>query len=1038
MKRTIFLLMFALCLYASSAYAMEIYEPFEYGDIDFVNDIKKNDCNNEAMNNGTGWMGSWFYTGVGACDVNNPKIIDGKFRNWSQDIKFKRYFAENLDFSSDGVIYGCVELSDNLYDSPEKKEVLDVKFNLGSNLFFGVVYDSEKSGYVPQLGAAPYYVKGEQIKKLQGKKYNLKIKFEVNKNKTDKIYLKVYDFELCEPSAWDIEIECELSQLSADYFEFTIGGYIPTVIDNIVIERCNFEKYWLIKNKGTNLNDSDINALDSNLAKDDFLSVINFPKEKSEPVYSYFTDINTNQINGNNFKTAVTEEKRGMYGVVNVKNTKSDILNLKTAFALYDKCGRLICVSAKTVDVAGNSYSGLIYIGFDGVNNLLPVTTFSGYKAKLFLWEEGCKPFSESITLEYEGNDLTLGVMSDIYVNPDNGYGNGSQEYPFGNIYEAFLYIKNVNEENKYPENGITVHLADGIYNMNKGLELTQIHSGTQKAPVKVIGSHSVLSGGKYININEFSPVAENSIKERIRQEAEDKIVCVKLTNYGIEWEGKSPYTGHSCNIYNTLGIEYNAQMPMQVYVGTKTMTQARYPNEGYITIDNVISEGTKLSQVHSAPDRIENSRIYIDCDRTGSWENAPYPMIFGYFKYNWTDLGAEIKNIENGVIETGLPAPYGVDAGQKIYVYNLLEELDSPGEWYIEDSVLYFYPPEDCEEVMITLMDEKFLSMYRAENIIFENIDFCGTRNDGISLTECENVIFDGCEVSCVAQMGVKINGSGCEFRNGKIFECGKGGINISGGNNITLEAGSNLAQNNEIYNYSLINKCYSPGVRLAGVGNKALNNHIYNASHLAVNFIGNDHIIEGNEINNVLKETDDMGAVYGGRSKIGRGNVIKNNYIHDLVSDETFYNYGITGVFLDDLLDGTYILDNKFDRIEGSGVKINGGRDNIITGNEFSDVSYTAVEFHAYGLYMSSITEEIVISTYEGLSDGLYCSESYSKYANLSTLLEDDLLVPKYNVIKENTLKNSPDTKLILFSSITEEDMLLFNEIVKSENIQ
>ena len=42
-----------------------------------------------------------------------------------------------------------------------------------------------------------------------------------------------------------------------------------------------------------------------------------------------------------------------------------------------------------------------------------------------------------------------------------------------------------------------------------------------------------------------------------------------------------------------------------------------------------------------------------------------------------------------------------GIRADQRFYAYNLLEELDAPGEWYLDrqKGLLYFYPPSDCQE---------------------------------------------------------------------------------------------------------------------------------------------------------------------------------------------------------------------------------------------------------------------------------------------------------------------------------------------------
>ena len=50
----------------------------------------------------------------------------------------------------------------------------------------------------------------------------------------------------------------------------------------------------------------------------------------------------------------------------------------------------------------------------------------------------------------------------------------------------------------------------------------------------------------------------------------------------------------------------------------------------------------------------------------------------------------------ETRQIACGDAGAYGVREGLPYYVFNLLEELDLPGEWYLDRStgILYFYPP--------------------------------------------------------------------------------------------------------------------------------------------------------------------------------------------------------------------------------------------------------------------------------------------------------------------------------------------------------
>ena len=105
----------------------------------------------------------------------------------------------------------------------------------------------------------------------------------------------------------------------------------------------------------------------------------------------------------------------------------------------------------------------------------------------------------------------------------------------------------------------------------------------------------------------------------------------------------------------------------------------------------------------------------------------------------------------------------------------------------------------------------------------------------------------------------------------------------------------------------------------------------------HSAIIFGGNDHIIEYNEIFNVVKETSDSGAVYSGRDWTARGHIVRYNYFHDLVS---IAGGQIQAVYLDDLASGFLIHGNIFQNVQ-RGVMLGGGRDNQILNNIFSNTN-------------------------------------------------------------------------------------------------
>ena len=77
---------------------------------------------------------------------------------------------------------------------------------------------------------------------------------------------------------------------------------------------------------------------------------------------------------------------------------------------------------------------------------------------------------------------------------------------------------------------------------------------------------------------------------------------------------------------------------------------------------------------------------------------------VHGYWYYDWADHYERIALHRHGHSMSSRPRPpeptYDYRAGQRWQVVNVLDELDEPGEWYLDRAagMLYFWPPvPDC-----------------------------------------------------------------------------------------------------------------------------------------------------------------------------------------------------------------------------------------------------------------------------------------------------------------------------------------------------
>ncbi|MDU3349138.1 right-handed parallel beta-helix repeat-containing protein [Clostridium sp.] len=225
---------------------------------------------------------------------------------------------------------------------------------------------------------------------------------------------------------------------------------------------------------------------------------------------------------------------------------------------------------------------------------------------------------------------------------------------------------------------------------------------------------------------------------------------------------------------------------------------------------------------------------------------------------------------------------PYGIKENQRFYIFNVFEALDSENEYYIDyDKRLLYLIPENNNknsEIKLSLLSEPLIQLKDISNITLKNITFENTRNNGISIDNSKDITIENCIIKNLSMYGISLNKvSNANITKNKIYNTGTGGIYANGGDRITLTSSKIKINENGIYNFSRIKKTYSAAINITGVGITASKNKIYDGPHTGILFSGNDHTIEENEIFDICKETNDIGAIYSGRDWTYRGNIIR-----------------------------------------------------------------------------------------------------------------------------------------------------------------
>ena len=421
-------------------------------------------------------------------------------------------------------------------------------------------------------------------------------------------------------------------------------------------------------------------------------------------------------------------------------------------------------------------------------------------------------------------------------------------------------------------------------------------------------------------------------------------------------------------------------------------MTLARWPNEGFRGIHEVEGE----------------ERITIDSDRLERWVGEAEPWILAYWRYDWAELYEPITGFEPGqrvlLRSADITPGYGIDPGRaRWYAFNLLSEIDRPGEYYIDrgNGLLYFWPPPPSGEAVLSRSD----GLVRAEelrHVTFRGIAFEASRGTAITIEGGAGCGVAGCTIRNSGGRAVQVNGgSNHEIYGCDVYHTGTGGIHMNGGNRATLTPSGHSAENNHVHHYSRRKRTYQSAISTYGVGGRIAHNLIHDGPHMTLSAGGNDHIVEYNEIHNVVYESRDAGAFYVGRDFTQRGTVLRYNYWHQILGAD---GHGGMTIYLDDQHSGHAIHGNLFESVTNA-VFIGGGVDNTVTNNVFIDC-WTAVHLDNRGMgWQKGMVQDTSWTFHQGLRAVPYRSEVWARrYPTLPGILDDMLGVPQRNLFRGN----------------------------------
>jgi len=624
--------------------------------------------------------------------------------------------------------------------------------------------------------------------------------------------------------------------------------------------------------------------------------------------------------------------------------------NLKKAEKKYDHL-----ISSRTIP---SEYQSLVYL------RLAEVRLQSGKKAAclktLDQMSESLPRIREHHKLRMDELRLLANNKTPVYKTPVPDYGavaasfyvsqksnrkaDDSKQYSFTSIEQALDYLNK--NAGSFKKGLIEIILTDDNYIFNETINMKDRLSGLKENPILIRSlsgqKKTRIEGG--ITITKWRKETDPEILALLPEHAAKYILVADLNDYGVKIDEfvLGGTTSRRLKVTNYSGFGelpkkrdvHNASLPVpELYYNNIRLPMSRFPNHSDTSV--VISKFTD--------------------SRAEKWNNETDVWLHGYWDYQFFDCydkfesfskerGIELEKPHSGIVPDSLVRKGYREC--KWHATNLLSEMDERGDWKIsaETGKIWLFPPENFDPKMCVLSAKIgpvfFLDHY--DNVTFKDLSFNNLRGDALIANSSTGISVINCDFKDLSGMAIQIfGGQDHLIHSCTIYGMGRGGIEIAGGELDKLIRSGAVIENCIIRDISRLERTYTQAIWASGVGMIIQHCLFENMPSTAIRIEGNDMLIQFNEFNQCVYESNDQGAFETHMNYLYRGNVVRWNYFHDLGGPNIERG---AGVRLDDLISG-FCIDGNIFRRSSSGIfgaiSINRGRDNIVEDNIIIDCS-------------------------------------------------------------------------------------------------
>ena len=589
-----------------------------------------------------------------------------------------------------------------------------------------------------------------------------------------------------------------------------------------------------------------------------------------------------------------------------------------------------------------------------------------------------------------------ISLAKDVYVSKTgNDSNSGTKEEPLGTVEKAVDAIREAGPG--------TIWIGPGEYCLERGIAFGAGDAGTAEQPLVIRGiepGKTRLSGSRAVK--DFRPISAEEAKPLISEEAKQHVLVADLKSQGFPALGALP-------------DQHRAHGREELIFDDRPMQSARWPNEDFAVFTEVVDAGASKPTHWVQRDVYRPGSFRFPGDRAKLWDFQRGVWLHGFWCYDWCDeaLKAGTYDPTTGELRLAVKHAYGIgspwqkDSKRRFYALHVFEELDRPGEYYLDrrNNRLYFWPPGDVtsKAVRLTLCPKPLVLADDVSHFVVRDLTIENGRDLGVYLKNCRHGRVENCLVRNTGRGGISVSGTDVTVVRCEVTQTASFGIAVNGGDRKTLTPGESSVLGCQIHHVGRLDWMRGRGITLGGCGNRAANNLIHHGSTGAVSYGGNEHLLELNEIHDVCIHYSDVGVFYTGRDWSSRGNVVRWNYIHDIANND---GSGSSAIYLDDCDSGDTVVGNIVFGGVRRGVLLGGGRDNTIRGNIFIDLP---IGIHVdargpRGITLDKPGSWNLLAKCERVG---YLSPLWrERYPRLTKVMDENPLMPLGNSIQNNIL--------------------------------